>query len=233
MQTFWWDPHHTLFVLALPWSLSCQRSCTPSLRTSWTGTSPRGNARRRRKRRGTVSTRRSLTKRWRPQRSPCSPLKLSYCQRRYWKYDLHKKLGHLCLLFVCLSSSESNNIFAPFLFFCSFVFYFNFLSVALLEYCPAVIFFSLLFSILHKCNEDFLWMFLVLLWFTKKEVGFTFLPQASSRCSFFFFVLLLTRLGNCFLWIPEYPYFLRILKGDPLTFILGPPSCNHHSCTQK
>lgn len=137
MQTFWSDPHRALFVLVLPWSLSCQRSCTPSLRTSWTGTSPRGNARRRRKRRGTVSTRRSLTKRWRPQRSLCSPPKLSYCQRRYWKSDLHKKLGHLCLLFVCLSSSESNNIFAPFLFFCSFVFYFNFLSVALLEYCPA------------------------------------------------------------------------------------------------
>lgn len=80
-----------IFMSVLPWSLSCQRSCTPSLRTSWTGMSPRRSAKRKRRRRGTASTRRSLTKRWRPQRSHCSLLKLSYCQRRYWKSDPYKK----------------------------------------------------------------------------------------------------------------------------------------------
>lgn len=101
-----------LFSLTLvsPWSPSCQRSCTPSLRTNWTGTSPRGNARRRRKRRGTVSTRRSMTKRWRPQRSRCSPLKLSYCQRRYWKSDPHQKLGHVCLLVFTVSALPLLNL---------------------------------------------------------------------------------------------------------------------------
>lgn len=70
-------------LLASPWSLSCQRSCTPSHRTSWTGTNPTGSARRKRRRRGTASTRRPLTKSWRPRRSLCSQPKLSSCQRRY------------------------------------------------------------------------------------------------------------------------------------------------------
>lgn len=84
-------------LVASPWSLSCQRSCTPSHRTSWTGTNPTGSARRKRRRRGTASTRRPLTKNWRPRRSRCSQPKLSSCQRRYWKSNLQRKSGHLSL----------------------------------------------------------------------------------------------------------------------------------------
>lgn len=84
-------------LLASPWSLSCQRSCTPSHRTSWTETNPTESARRKRRRRGTASTRRLLTKSWRPPRSLCSQPKLSSCQRRYWKSDLQGKSGHLSL----------------------------------------------------------------------------------------------------------------------------------------
>lgn len=223
MQTFWSDPHRALSVLVLPWSLSCQRSCTPSLRTSWTGTSPRGNARRRRKRRGTVSTRRSLTKRWRPQRSLCSPPKLSYCQRRYWKSDLHKKLGHLCLLFVCLSSSESNNIFAPFLFFCSFVFYFNFLSVALLEYCPAAT------QVQWRFSVDVYGSVMVL-----KEGSRVNVPPSGVITVFLLLLCVTTEpFGKLLLVDSRIFIFPKDPERRPLTFILVPPSCNHHSCTQE
>lgn len=154
MQTFWLDSHYILFISVLPWSLSCQRSCTPSLRTSWTGMSPRGNARRKRKRRGTVSTRRSLTKRWRPQRSLCSPLKLSYCQRRYWKNDLHQKLGHVCLLLLVsprLNPTINPPLSFPFLSFGVFVFYLNCVSVALLECFIVLLCSSFLFSLKIFC----------------------------------------------------------------------------------
>lgn len=87
--------------------------------------------------------------------------------------------------------------------------------------------------LLHKCNEDFLWMFMVLLWFKKKEVGLMFLPRASSRCSFFFFVLLLTRFGKLLLVDSRIFIFPKDPERRPLTFISVPPSCNHHSCTQE
>lgn len=157
-QTFWLDSHYILFISVLPWSLSCQRSCTPSLRTSWTGMSPRGNARRKRKRRGTVSTRRSLTKRWRPQRSLCSPLKLSYCQRRYWKNDLHQKLGHVCLLLLVsprLNPTINPPLSFPFLWCFCFLLELCICCSAGMFYCLALLLFSFLF-------EDFLLMFLLM-----------------------------------------------------------------------
>lgn len=112
MHTVWLDRRHILFDSVSPWSLSCQRSCTPSLRTSWTGMSPRRSARRKRRRRGTASTRRSLTKRWRPQRSHCSLLKLSYCQRRYWSSMFYS-------LFPLLPPPVNLHPSFPFLFYCN------------------------------------------------------------------------------------------------------------------
>lgn len=182
--TLWPNRCHrrVLFTLVSPWSLSCQRSCTPSLRTNWTGTSPRGNARRRRKRRGTVSTRRSMTKRWRPQRSRCSLLKLSYCQRRYWKSDPHQKLGHLCLLCLGSPSSESRNKSAPLLSLCFvffFSFHFNYSSVVLLRCCTILSFLS------------FPRIFLGggVLRFKKTWGGLMFLPQVLSQLLFLVFQL--------------------------------------------
>lgn len=143
--------YHILFIPVLPWSLSCQRSCTPSLRTSWTATSPRESAKRKRRRRGTASTRRALTKRWRPQRSLCSPPKLSYCQRRYWKNDLYQKFTWV-LFSLSLSSF-------PFVIVCYLT------SVPLLSwailYSPALLFFALLYSILRRYNDNLLWVFMV------------------------------------------------------------------------
>lgn len=128
-------PGVTLSVLlASPWSRSCQRSCTPSHRTSWTGTNPTGSARRKRRRSGTASTRRPLTKSWKPRRSLCSQPKLSSCQRRYWKSDprggnwatfLYLFFPHFSVLWwICRLSFSLTLNFWNVSLACTFIFFF-------------------------------------------------------------------------------------------------------------